>query len=364
MKKTIVFAGLAAAVLAGVCAVRLLNRGEEMAVNARTVVETVKPEIGTIALYTDLIGTVEPEQVARVYAEVSGTVTEVLASAGDTVSAGQLICTVDTKQVESAKNEMDSAQVTYREAQTTLGRITALYQAGSISAQDYEGYVNTARKAEIALQQAQENYERQVSYSSITSPIGGKLEKCDIEALDRVSAGEQLFVVSGEGQRQISFSLTDNLRSHVNLGDSVTAEKNGDLYQGIIVEKSEMADEETGLYKAKIQLESGQELPTGAVVRLSVCSNRAENVMTVPVDAVYYENSLPYVFTFEETEEGGIVHKVFIEAGIYDDSDREVADGLTADTEVITTWSPELYEGAQAVRLADAGETGEAETDE
>lgn len=239
-----------------------------------------------------------------------------------------------------------------------------LYQAGSISAQDYEGYVNTARKAEIALQQAQENYERQVSYSSITSPIGGKLEKCDIEALDRVSAGEQLFVVSGEGQRQISFSLTDNLRSHVNLGDSVTAEKNGDLYQGIIVEKSEMADEETGLYKAKIQLESGQELPTGAVVRLSVCSNRAENVMTVPVDAVYYENSLPYVFTFEETEEGGIVHKVFIEAGIYDDSDREVADGLTADTEVITTWSPELYEGAQAVRLADAGETGEVETDE
>lgn len=346
MKKTIVFAGLAAAVLAGVCAVRLLNRGEETAVNARTVVETVKPETGTIALYTDLIGTVEPEQVARVYAEVSGTVTEVLASAGDTVSAGQLICTVDTKQVESAKNEMDSAQVTYREAQTTLGRITVLYQAGSISAQEYEGYVNTARKAEIALQQAQENYERQVSYSSITSPIGGKLEKCDIEALDRVSAGEQLFVVSGEGQRQISFSLTDNLRSHVNLGDSV------------------MADEETGLYKAKIQLESGQELPTGAVVRLSVCSNRAENVMTVPVDAVYYENSLPYVFTFEETEEGGIVHKVFIEAGIYDDSDREVADGLTADTEVITTWSPELYEGASAVKQTDVKETEEVETDE
>ena len=129
----------------------------------------------------------------------------------------------------------------------------------------------------------------------------------------------------------------------------------------MIVEMSEMAGEATGLYETKIQMDDGKDLPTGAVVKLSVCSNRAEDVLTVPIDAVYYESSLPYVFTLEDTPEGGIVHKVFIEAGIYDETRREVRDGLDKDTEVITTWSPELYEGAQAVRAEDIQQAAEGE---
>lgn len=90
-----------------------------------------------------------------------------------------------------------------------------------------------------------------------------------------------------------------------------------------------MTDEETGLYETKIRLESTEGLNTGTTVKLSLCSNRAEQALTIPVDAVYYENSLPYVFTYDN----GVVHKVFIEAGIYDSERRQVMSGLDADTD-------------------------------
>ena len=47
-----------------------------------------------------------------------------------------------------------------------------------------------------------------------------------------------------------------------------------------------------------------------------------------------------------------------METGISDSEKMEIISGLTADDFVITTWSPELYEGAPAV-LEAAGEAQE-----
>lgn len=345
MKKIVILGGAIVALVAVIGIMRLTGKQEEEGVSAYAVVETARPERRTIELYTSLIGTVEPEQVERIYPDVAGTVTEIYVKAGDVITAGQPICTIDTKQVESAKNAVENAEVTYQEARTILGRMETLYQSGDIAAQEYEGYVNTSKKAEIAYRQAKEDYERQVSYSNITASINGKVEKCDMELLDRVSSGELLCVISGEGNRVISASLTENVRNHVKIGDSIQVVKSGNSYEGTVSEMSEMVDEDTGLYGIKIQMDDSGSLTTGTVVKLSVCSNRADQVLTIPVDSVYYENSLPYVFTFEE----GTVHKVFIEAGIYDSEYREVIGGLLEDTEIIITWSPELYEGARAM---------------
>lgn len=346
MKKKLISAGIAVAVLAGLCVVRVLSTREEEAEPTFTVVETVRPEVADIELYTSLMGTIEPEQVARVYSEAAGTVTEVAVKAGEEIAAGQVICRIDTKLVDSAKNALDNAALTYQEASAQFGRMEPLYQAGAIAAQEYESYRNTMQKAEIAYRQAKEDYDKQVADSNITSPISGKVEKCDIEELDRVTAGQQLFVVSGEGGRLVSTSLTENLHRKIKIGDTVLAEKLGIDYVGTVVEISEMTDEETGLYETKIRLEHTEGLNTGTTVKLSLCSNRAEQALTVPVDAVYYENSLPYVFTYDN----GTVHQVFIEAGIYDSERRQVMSGLDGDAEVILTWSPELYEGASAVK--------------
>ena len=110
------------------------------------------------------------------------------------------------------------------------------------------------------------------------------------------------------------------------------------------------------LFLIKIQLADANDLSTGTSVKLSLCSERADQVITVPVDSVYYENSKPYVYTYDN----GTVHKIFIEAGIYDSSRLEVKEGIQQNMEVITTWSPELYEGAKA-SVTNSGEETKGE---
>ena len=86
------------------------------------------PKSGTIERTTSTSGTVEASDVVYVYAKASGDVTGVNVSVGDMVTAGQLLCTINTEQVETAKNAMDSASVNLTEAQSNLSRMQLLYQ--------------------------------------------------------------------------------------------------------------------------------------------------------------------------------------------------------------------------------------------
>ena len=58
------------------------------------------------------------------------------------MTKGQVLCNIDTKQVESAKNTMDSAALTLRQAQEELSRQQLLYAGGGLSDQQYSQYQN------------------------------------------------------------------------------------------------------------------------------------------------------------------------------------------------------------------------------
>lgn len=109
-----------------------------------------------------------------------------------------------------------------------------------------------------------------------------------------------------------------------------------------------MADSATGLFKAKARLDhSGDEtkLPTGSMVKLYVTSEHADQVLTVPVDSVYYDGGLAYVYVCDMEELS--LHKVQVETGLYDSDWIEIKRGLGTDDYVLTTWSSELYEGTK-----------------
>lgn len=300
------------------------------------------PKSGTIERTTSTSGTVEASDVVYVYAKASGDVTGVNVSVGDMVTAGQLLCTINTEQVETAKNAMDSASVNLTEAQSNLSRMQLLYQGGDISDQEWEQYQNQAKTAQLNYESAKLNYDRQVEYSSVTAPISGKIETMDIDVYDHVNQQAQLCVISGEGDKRVSFYVSERVMSNLNQGDAMTIVKDGTTYDGVITDVSSMADESNGLFKIKAELPEANSLSTGSTVKVTVTSERAENVMTVPVDAIYYDNGVGNVYVYQD----GTVHKVEVEVGLYNTELAEIKSGLTADDLVISTWSSQLYEGS------------------
>ena len=228
------------------------------------------------------------------------------------------------------------------DAQRNLQRQKALFAAGDIASAAYEQAQTQAKNAQIQYETAKLNYDNQVEYSNITASIAGKVEICDIEVHDNVAGQNLICVISGEGSKAVSFSVPEKIAGQMQVGSRVRIEKNGSEYQGSVTEISSMIDAATGLFKVKASVEKGDALSTGSSVKLSVTSDKAENVMTLPVDAVYYSGGDAYVYTYDN----GTVHHVPVEVGIYDSQRIQLVSGIGAEDEVITTWSSELFEGS------------------
>ncbi|MCC8125831.1 MAG: efflux RND transporter periplasmic adaptor subunit [Clostridiales bacterium] len=350
-KKSVIIGGVIVVILGFAIATRLLNTSQFAEAVADPVVEVTAPEKRDISLITGLVGSVEPEDVVYIYPKVSGEVREVYIKAGEVVQAGDAICEIDTKQVENAKNSLDAAELALSQAQDDLSRQSVLYAGGGISEQAYKQYQDAVTSAQISYNDAKVNYDNQISYSQFIAPITGLIEVCNIEKFDQVSTSDLLCVISGRGARVVSFYVTERVKNQIREGDLITVEKDGEEYEGTVYEVSVMADSDTGLFKIKARMDESMDeyvLPTGSSVKLYVTSQSVQDVMAIPVDSVYYDGGLSYVYTYDA--DGSILHKVQVETGLYDSDWIEIQSGLSYEDQVLTTWSSELGEGT-SVRL-------------
>ncbi|MCI8453588.1 MAG: efflux RND transporter periplasmic adaptor subunit [Lachnospiraceae bacterium] len=357
--------GLGAVAALGVLVYTRINKPEEPVEEIPLpAVQIHVPEAGNIELRTELMGTVEPADVVYVIPKGAGEVLEVYVNQGDHVEKNQKLFRIDNKQLDAARITLDQAKLALNDAQASLNRMQVLYESGDISAQAYESTVNGVSQAKLQLKSAQLNHSIQLENSTVTAPIAGLLEQFDVEVHDMVSSAGAAAMISGGGSKSASFSVTERVVKGLAVGDSLTLEKNGMEYTGVITEIGTMIDAATGLFKVKASLAEAEGLATGTMVKLYVTAQRAENVMTVPVDCVSYANGDAFVYTYDETTQSA--KKVLIEQGLMDADKVEVRSGLSWDDQVVVTWSKEIYDGA-TVRLSDGErntqETKAAETD-
>lgn len=342
-KKNVIITAVVIVAAAAIIVPRFLRPKEEVAAAAVPVVSVQKPEMGTIELFTGLTGTVEPSDIIYIIPKASGEVTDIYVKAGDYVEEGQKLLEIDTKQVDGARINMETMAVSLQDANTNLQRMSVLLQSGDISQQQYEQVQSNAKMAKLQYDAAKLAYDNQIEFSTITAPIAGLVESFNVEVHDNVAQSNVLCVITGEGTKGVSFNVTERVVTGLNTGDSVRIEKNGSDYTGVITEISSMVDAATGLFKVKASVNGGDALATGAQVKLYVTSSKAENVMVIPTDAIYYQGGKAMVYTYKDDA----VNEVPVETGIYDSEKTEITAGLTAEDDVIVTWSSELFEGSQ-----------------
>ncbi len=316
-----------------------------------------QPVTGTITLESGLIGTVAPSDIIHVTPKAAGDIAETFVKAGDVVEQGQPLCRIDNqKQIDNARIQMDSAAVAMKNAQDTLNRMQVLFSTGDISAQAFEQTQTQVKAAQLQYQAAKLGYDTQVEYSTVTAPISGTLESVSMDLHSTVAQSSVLCVITGEGMRKVTFSVPERIKKNLELGDQIRLEKQGTEYQAVITKLANMISQQTGLFEVEATVENGDALATGSTVKLYVVSEYAKDVVTVPVDSVYYEGGDAYIYTCE----GSTVHKAPVETGIFDDEKIEIRSGVTLEDSVIVTWSSELYEGSQ-VNVVTGGQAAGSE---
>lgn len=359
-KRTKIITGVViAGILAAAAVPRFLKPAEVAEQVTIPVVKAETPQTGTITLSKEVIGTVEPSDIIYVMPKVAGEILEIYVNPGDVVEAGQPLCRIDNKQIDSSKISMDAAKVALDTANANLARMQVLYDSGDISAQSFEQVQTSAQSAKLQYDGAKLAYDLQVEYSTVTAPIAGKIESSTMALHNTVAQSSQLCVITGEGGKKVTFSVADSLRNALSLGDKIVMEKQGTEYTGTVTEIGSMVNPQTGLFDIEASVDNGGTLAPGVKIQLSVVSDKSENVMTLPVDCVYYDGGDAYVYTYEN----GTVHKVPVEVGIYDSERAEIVSGISEDNLVITTWTSELTEGA-LVTLQEAAAEAKTETAE
>ncbi|MSS09988.1 efflux RND transporter periplasmic adaptor subunit [Clostridium sp. WB02_MRS01] len=348
----IVGAVVIVAAVAGLILPRVLKgKQEEIVAEVPPTVTVEKPETRTIELSNELIGTIEPDSIVHVTPLGAGEITSVGVKTGDLVSAGQLLCVIDTKQVESSRITSETARITYEDAKKNLDRYSILYAAGDVAEADYQSLADKVEMARLQYENAKIAYKIQMESSQVTAPIAGRVESFNISVHDMVSPQTTLCVISGEGGKSLTFYVSERIVGGLKVGDSIRVEKNGTEHSAAITEVSTMIDQASGLFKVKASIPDGDTLATGTSVKLYVIAQRAENVLTVPVDSIYYEGGNPYIYTYAD----GSLKKNAVTVGLSDNEYSEIPSGITANDQVVTTWTSELYEGSK-VTLAGGNE--------
>ena len=240
-----------------------------------------------------------------VYAKASGTISGFNKVASSTVSAGENLCTIVS----------DSLDTQIRNAQL------ALESAGN----------------------ALDNF-------TLTAPISGTVETVNVSENNMASPSAPAFVISADGEKTVTFYVTDDVAKEIQMGQEVVATSQGVSYHGAVSQVGLAVDASTGLFKMEAVLQDALDLPNGKTVELTTTAYSQSNAILVPSDALYFESGdSSYVYVVED----GTAVRRNVTVGLYDNETTAITGGLNVGEEVITTWSAGLRDGVP-VRIANA----------
>jgi RND family efflux transporter MFP subunit len=161
-----------------------------------------------------LSGTLKADREAQVRAEVGGTVLSVHADQGQTVASGQVLARVDAaalrEQYVSAQSAVRSAEQTVSVAARNVERSQTLNAAGALADRDLEAARNQLAGAQSQLAGAraqQAAAQRQLSRTSVRSPIAGVVAARPVNAGDVIAPGAPMFTVVDPGSMRLEGSV-------------------------------------------------------------------------------------------------------------------------------------------------------------
>jgi len=187
---------------------------------------------------------------------------------------------------------------------------------------------------------AQESAELQLTYTTVKAPISGVIESINIAKYELASDQTPAYVITGQSNKKITFSVPENILKTIKEGQEVTIEKDNQLFKATITRINSSLKQGESLFRVEAAIEDTEatEFAIGSRLRLETSVNTIENTLCVPIEALYYDDGKPYVFVAEMEQ---AIRKDVV-TGISDQNYIQILSGIDADSKVITSWSSSL----------------------
>ncbi len=260
-----------------------------------------------------------------------------------------------TSQIKETESSMKQAQMSLNTAETSMKAAEESYYliedsikqtAGTDLGDTKKQLDNSVDLAKLAVDSA----ELALSYYDVTTPISGTVISKGVAVNGFATSSQAAYVIANNDTMTVTFFASESVKNTLENGAELQVERNGVVFEGAVTEIGNAVNQQTGLFQVKgMVYASGEELPSGVSVKLSVETYKTENAIIIPYDAVYYESTGAYVYVMKDN----VAVKTPVTTGLFDDVDMEITSGLHLGDTVITSWSPRLIDGA-AVQIFDS----------
>lgn len=230
----------------------------------------------------------------RIYANASGTISDLRISSGSTVNGSQIakITQSDGTEISLVPNVTGTVQtVAVRNGSTvTSGQVIATLK--STSSGSSAGQKLDVEGSELALEQAQKELEKY----KIASPIDGTILVKNAKIGDNVAAGKTdkpLMVIADMSKMKFSIEVDELDIWNIKLGQTVVITANalpGETFSGEITNIAGEGDKKDGgvtTYAVEITISDPGKIKSGMNVDAKIILNSAINVLTLPENALY-----------------------------------------------------------------------------
>jgi membrane fusion protein, multidrug efflux system len=319
----------------------------------------VKPQSVT-ADYMVFPGEVRARHEPALAFQVGGKIARRMVDVGDRVRSGQVLAELDPNdlklQAEAAQAQLGAAQADLDLARAERDRHRTLLDRQLISQSLFEVRENQFRATEARAQQARAQLEvarNQAGYAQLKASDDGVVAQRLAEAGQVVAAGQPVFVLAAEGEREIVISLPEQDIGRYSVGQKVTVglwSKPDQRIAGEVRELAPAADAGARTYAARIRIDASAEgIELGQSARVLFARN-GMSALGVPLSALTADAGRHFVWVVDAAS--GRVERREVAIGPFGDDSATITDGLGAE-EWVVSGGVHLLQDGQAVRPVD-----------
>ncbi len=326
-----------------------------------TVVEVNPTEVD---VHYKTSGTVMAKTISDLASRIMGTVISIEVKQGDRVAEGELLLTIDdrdmvhkvraaeqgykelSKALEAAKQNKHLLNLTYE-------RYKSLYDEKALSGQEMDEMETRKKVADIEFERAQaalgrgkanlEELRINLDFTRIKSPISGIITEKRVEVGNTVVPGVPLLKVEDNSSYRLEVMVDEKLFKKLLVGMPVNVHINAlnrDV-KGQISEIVPAIDPGTRTFLIKIDINNEEPLRTGLYAK-ALIPNGKRIAILVPEDVIVEKGQLVGVYTVDDR---GIVNYRLIRVGASFSGGVEVLSGLKQGDRIIVDGLQKVTDG-------------------
>ncbi|MGB0694426.1 MAG: efflux RND transporter periplasmic adaptor subunit [Rhodospirillaceae bacterium] len=333
-----------------------------------TVVDVAHPELRRIIEWDDYTGRFAAVDNVEIRARVSGFLEQVHFQDGQTVTAGDLLFTIDQRPFRTALAEaqadLAAARAVLDNARTEAERGEVLVARGALSRQNADDRLQALREAEAAVVGAEARLDRaelELSFTEVRAPVSGRISDDAVSVGNLISAGDHVLsnIVSLD---PIEFEFTVSEANYLNYvrlartGDresSRTAanpvslqlmDETGFGHVGKMGFVDNQFNGSTGTMRGRAVFDNPDHVFTpGMFARIRLAGSAEYDAVLIPDAAVQTDQSEKFVWVADAAD---TAQRRTVELGPIVDGLRVVRTGLSAEDRLIIGGTQFVFAGA------------------